>query len=193
MKRLAPLLILILALSVTVAATAGAKKSSKTKIRGGETTLALSGTAAGALQTLGIELGVVGPATAGRTGVSFPIRNTNLRRKLVGSIGHRGGLALERGAVRVELTDFIIELDRTPTLSALVGGTRIDIAELDLSEAGIFKKARRFLVITRVGVNLSETAAQALNGAFQTTAFASGLDLGIATVEAKLKRKKSKR
>lgn len=192
MKRLAPVLLLILALSASMVASAGAKKSKKTKIRGGETTLVLSSTATGALQQLGINLEIVDPGKAGRTGVSFPIRNSNLSRKMTGNIGHRGGIALVRGDRRVPLTDFIIEIDKTPSLSALAGDRRIDIANLDLSEAGIFKKKNRFLVITRVGLDLTETAAQALNATFETTAFAAGIDLGTATVEAKLKKKKKK-
>lgn len=189
MRRTILILTAVLALAVA-AVSAPAHKGGhhhKFNVTGGETTLTLSPDAVGALGTLGISLEVIEPGAAGLTGVSFPITKSTLRTNLrSGSVIHKGGLALVRDATRVELTQFIINVDSTPALSAIVaGGDRVEIADLDLSEAGIYQTPEA-LVFTRVAVALSEAAASALNAAFATDAFAAGLPLGVATVEAEL-------
>src|SRR3712207_6863059 len=62
----------------------------------------------------------------------FPY-TTLFRSTLAGEIAHRGGISLIRGGTRVELTDFVIGIDDSPALSALVGGSRVEILRLDVS------------------------------------------------------------
>lgn len=151
---------------------------------GGSTALALDSGAAGALGSLGISAEPIGPATAGDGGLSFPITsgNSNLET-LAGTIRHSGGIALVRGATRVELTRFSIQVDDAPDLTALVGGQRVSILALDVS--GLTRAADgRTVTLGGVKANLTAAAAGALNQAFGTDAFKEGLVLGTATVTA---------
>jgi hypothetical protein len=152
---------------------------------GGATTLALDQGAASALQSLGITAGVVGNARAGASGLAFPITGGKVDAStLAGSIPHSGGISLTRDATRVELTDFVIGIDDTPSLSALVGGQRVEILTLDVS--GIRRSARgRTITVSGVVGRLTAAAAGALNQAFSTTAFQEGLTIGTATVSAR--------
>ena len=100
-----------------------------------------------ALQSLGIAA-----APIGGDSLAFPITGGRVNaRTYAGSIAHSGGIALSRGATRVELTEFTIGIDDTPELTALVGGharadpdRRPDGAEGVASTAGRSRsKARR--------------------------------------------------
>lgn len=156
-------------------------------LRGGETTLQLSSTAAGALTSLGVTAGPVTPATAGSAGLAFPVSAGQVARQgFAGRIDHTGGINLTAGATSVDLTRFQINVDNAPDLTGLVGGSRASILNLDLSNSKI-GLSRRNLVITNVGSTLTGPAAAALNGAFSVTAFAGGLDMGTARVQAKIR------
>jgi hypothetical protein len=151
---------------------------------GGSTALALDPGAAGALGSLGISAEPIGPATAENGGLAFPITsgNSNLET-LAGTIRHSGGIALVRGATRVELTRFAIQVDDAPDLTALVGGQRVSILSLDVS--GLTRAADgRTVTLGGVKASLTAAAAGALNQAFATDAFKEGLVLGTATVTA---------
>ncbi len=153
-------------------------------LTGGATTLALDPGAAAALQGLGVEASVVAPATAGQGGLGFPITGGKVNAKtFAGTIAHSGGIRLATGATAVELTDFGIQVDDAPDLTALVGGTRVSILDLDLS--GLTTSVRgRAIVLGNVKATLTKGAADALNQVFGTTAFTEGLVLGVATVSA---------
>lgn len=149
----------------------------------GKTTLALDPAAASALQSLGVSVAPVAPASARAHGVAFPVSGFG------GSfhppalkINHRGGLALSAGPTTVSLTDYTIVLDRSPDLVATVnGGPRVSILKLDLSRARV-NLGRHGLAIGPVKASLTAAAADALNGAFGVSAFTKGLVLGSATV-----------
>ena len=150
----------------------------------GSTTLALDPGAAGALQSLGVSVTPVAPATAGPAGVSFPITGFGGSVwPLALKINHSGGLALSAGATTVALTDYTIVLSRTPNLVATVnGGPRVSILSLSLRGAHVGFGGGG-LKIGPVKASLTQTAADALNGAFGVTAFTKGLVLGNATVK----------
>lgn len=149
---------------------------------GGATSLALDPGAASALGSLGITPGVLAPATAGADGLAFPITGGKVdAESLAGTIEHSGGISLTRGSTVVELRDFTIGIDDTPTLSALVGGQRVEILTLDV--ANIQRSVRgNTVVVGGVVAKLTAAAAGALNQAFGTTAFTEGLTLGTATL-----------
>jgi hypothetical protein len=157
-------------------------------VTGGATSLALDPTAAAALTSLGVSASPIAPASAGADGaLSFPITGGTLQpAALTGSIAHSGGIALTKGSTRVALKKFVISLDGTPTLSAKVGGSRVDILSLDLSGLQVTEGDDGTLVLGGVVGRLTAAAADALNGAFGTDAFTEGLVLGTATVTAKL-------
>ena len=175
-----------------VAAGKDKKKATTVKVSRGATTLALSEGAAKALTDLQIVAGPIGSARAGDAGIAFPVTNGRLNAKTyAGIVRHTGGLRLQRGDTVVDLYNFAIEIDGTPELTAVVGGSRIAIADLDLSGAKI-AATKRTLSVGNVVVALNETAAGALNGAFGTTAFTTGLVLGTASLETRIVGTKKK-
>jgi hypothetical protein len=147
----------------------------------GATTLVLDPGAASALTSLGVTAGVVAPATAGPEGLAFPITNSPLSALLGRQIRHSGGISLTAGATTVTLTDFFINLDRRPDLTARInGGDRASI--LDLSLQGATLRLHPGLTLGPVTATLTQGAADALNAAFGVTAFSKGLTLGQATI-----------
>ena len=167
--------------TATVKATPG-----QIAFTGGATSLALDPGAAQALAALGVSAAPAAPATASPDGsLAFPITGGKVDAKsLAGSITHSGGLTLTKGATAVTVTDFTIETAPTPKLTALLGTTRFDLATLDLSAAKVATSGRA-VTVGPVTAKLTKPAADALNQAFGTTAFAEGLTIGTATVAAK--------
>jgi hypothetical protein len=164
--------------------------------KAGNTSLTLDKGTAKALTRLGIAVKPLNPAAAkGRT-VRFPITGGSLDPKSVSPalITHSGGLRLSHGKTKVDLRNFIIRVNNNATLSAAIGGgkARATIIKLDLSKAKISRPrsggpAQIGTKVSKVGVKLNKTGAQALNQAFHTTAFKAGLKLGTAVVDARPK------
>ena len=189
MLRRLGLAALVALLALAPAAGAAKKKTVKLAPKGA-TTLALSQGAASALQSLGIAAAPLKPARAGDDGLAFPITAGKLDAKTyAGQIKHSGGISLTRGATRVDLRNFIINVDAAPDLTARVGDSRVSILDLDLSDAKISKSGRK-LTIAGVKATLTKTAADALNAAFETDAFAEGLELGTATVSGRAAKRR---
>ena len=157
--------------------------------KGGATTLALDPGAASALQQLGITPGVVGDATAGASGLAFPITGGKVNAEtLAGQIAYSGGISLTKGSTRVEVTDFVIDTTATPKLTALLGGQRVDLLTLDVS--GVQRSVEGdTIVVGNVVGKLTAGAAAALNQAFSTNAFTEGLTLGTATVRGEVRQR----
>ena len=166
--------------TATVRATPG-----QIAFTGGATSLALDPGAAQALASLGITAAPAAPATANPDGsLAFPITGGKVDAKsLAGSITHSGGLTLAKGATAVTVSDFTIETAPAPKLTALLGGTRFDLATLDLSAAKVATSGRA-VTVGPVTAKLTKAAADGLNQAFGTTAFTEGLTIGAATVTA---------
>ncbi len=163
--------------SVTVRAT-----PAQVELAGGATTLALDSGAAAALASLGVQAAPVDPASAAGGGLSFPITGGKLDAKsFAGSVRHSGGIRLSKGPTAVELTSFTINVDSDPDLTALVGGRRVSILNLDLAQLGAQVRGRR-IMLAGVRATLTAAAAQALNAAFSTSAFSEGLLVGTASV-----------
>jgi hypothetical protein len=127
----------------------------------------------------------VAQATAGTGGLSFPITGGRVNAKsYAGRIAHSGGIRLTRGSTVVELTRFTIGVDGTPDLTAVVGGSRVSILTLDLSDLSA-EVSGRSITLSGARALLTKVAADALNKAFSTSAFKEGLVLGTATVSAR--------
>ncbi len=149
---------------------------------GGATGLALDPGAAAALTSLGVTPGAIAPAFADHGELRFPITGGAVNaRTLAGTIAHSGGLSLTAGATSVALRDFVIGIDDTPALSALLGDDRVEILTLDASGARTSVQGAN-VTVSGVVARLTAGAATALNGAFGVTAFTEGLTLGTATV-----------
>jgi hypothetical protein len=155
------------------------------ELAGGATTLELDPGAAQALTSLGIAAAPIAPGRATDDGLAFPITGGKVDAKtFAGAIRHSGGIRLTKGSTSVDLAEFAIEVDQDPDLTALLGGERASILSLDLSKLEAAVKGRR-ITLSGVGAALTAGAAQALNGAFSTSAFTEGLVLGQATVAAR--------
>jgi hypothetical protein len=165
-------------------------KATDTLLYRGATTVALDPGAAAALDSLGVSVSPVRPASAGKEGISFPITFGLVSTDtLGGQIRHLGGLKLSKGDASVSLTRFFIDIDDEPSLSGLVGvgqkgGNRAELFTLDLSGLKV-EPGKRSIKLSGVGLKLTAGAAQALNGAFGTTALTEGLTIGTATVQAR--------
>ena len=117
----------------------------------------------------------------------FPITSGSVDPKLTDGalINHSGGLRLTKGATTVALRNLRIRVTGSQaTISARVGTTRATIINLDLAKAKATRPALN-LRLRNVGVKLNATGASALNKAFKTSAFKSGLKLGTAVVNAR--------
>lgn len=156
-------------------------------LEGGSTSLTLDPGTAQALTGLGVAVAPAAGATANADGsIAFPISGGRLStRTFAGQVAHSGGLTFTAGAKAVTLKDFRIDIDSTPSLSADVGGQRVEIVALDLADLQATLTGRR-VVLAGAKASLTEAAATALNGAFGTTALKAGLPLGVATVSGDL-------
>ena len=154
------------------------------------TTLVIDPGTAQALTDLGVTVTPLKPASPRSGGIAFPITAQRLDRETyAGRIAHSGGLQLAAGDKRVRVRNFVIRIDETPDLTArVVGGPRISLLDLDLSDADIDRNGRR-LHVSNVKATLSDEGAAALNGVFGTS-FEEGLPIGTAGVATKLKGKK---
>lgn len=158
----------------------------------GATTVSLDPGTAGALESLGVAVSPVRPATAGKRGISFPITFGVVDgTTLAGQIRHSGGLKAVQGDTSVYLTRYFIDLDDTPSLTGLVGtapntGTRVELFDLDLSALEVIP-SKRHITLKGVALTLTDDAAAALNGAFGAGAepFTEGLPIGTAKVTAR--------
>ena len=109
-----------------------------------------------------------------------------------GEVPHSGGLSLTKGATQVLISDFVIETTSSPRLTGIVtaNGTivgRIPLFNLALPQLVLplqLPPGPETLLIEGNRVTLTAEAATALNGAFGTTAFTPGFNIGIASVYA---------
>jgi hypothetical protein len=163
-------------------------RSQQVAFAGGRTDLALDPAAGAALTSLGVAPGLVGDARANADGsFAFPITGGKVNaRTLAGDVRHSGGISLTKGATRVELTNFDIDTAER-TLSANVTGVSGKVAILSLDLSAIERTdADGTVTVANVPARLTKPAADALNAAFGVTAFAEGLQLGVATIRGEL-------
>lgn len=149
---------------------------------GGATSLSLDRSTARALTSMGVRVTPLAGTTTTRSGaLTFPVTGGRIDTDTAaGTIDHRGGLRLAAGRVAVNLTGFRINT-RTGTLSAFVNGsrTRADVFRIDTRNVRVLRPGVN-LRIAGVRVALTQAGASALNGAFSTHAFRSGLRIGFA-------------
>lgn len=179
-------------------AQASANSNTVALKKAGNTSLTLDKGTAKALAKLAITVKPLNPAQAHGGTVRFPITGGSLDPKSVSpaQVNHSGGLQLAHGKTKVKLRNFIIRIsvDGAASLSAAVSGSaRATIINLDLSKAKISRPRSGGPVqigtkVSNIGVKLNQTGAKALNNAFHTMAFKSGLRLGTAVLDARPKQ-----
>lgn len=175
------------------------------ELRAGQTTVELSSEFLGAVTSLGVSVSPVSGGQVrsrnGRTTAVFPVTNGNVDTGLLRmEVIHSGGLTLKAGDTTVTLSQFNIEnaVDGTLRLRGIVTANDVMVGEvalfdLTLTESpsvrpGNFQRSDinlgGSLRLAGVRVALSGDAAAALNSVFKVTAFARGLNIGVATVDA---------
>lgn len=155
-----------------------------------------AGTAA-ALQSLGVALAPSGTAKfdAATSTITFPITagyaeiHSDKGFKpgyIVGSIDHAGsGFSLTAGRTKVELSDFVVDPGNS-LLYGTVGDTpMVPLLFLDGTAVKVGSDSAGNVVLEGTVAKLTETAASALNKAFNVTAIQPGTPLGVVKLVAK--------
>lgn len=172
-------------------------------LTGQSTSVALDSGFTGALQSLGVTPGTTGSATLADGSVKFPITGGNVTvyapgtadPYVQGSIEHNGsGLSLTKGDTTVRLTNFVVDPGNPATLKGKVTANGQTVAEsavlFDLDGSTLrpiqTDAGAGTATLTGTTVRLSQTAASALNMAFDTQAVQGGLTVGIATIVVNL-------
>ncbi len=175
------------------------------ELRSGQTTVELSSEFLTAARTLGVNLATVSGGQLrsrnGKTSIVFPVTQGNvdlgtLRLEVL----HSGGLTISAGATRVTLSQFNIEnlVNGVLRLKGIVTAGDSIVGEVPLFDLTLTENPSArpsnlvrsdialggVLRLTNVRVSLTAEAATALNGAFSVSAFARGLNIGTATIDA---------
>lgn len=189
-------LVVLAALALTAVGTASAQSSTLTLV-GDRTKLVTDPATTKVLVANGIAPRAVGPTgldvprgSKGSVRFSFPITTGSVdAATLAGTIDHSGGINFvnTRNGSSLLLTNFRIEINADPGLTAQVGGTslRVRILDLNLSRAKVLAEGRRIRV-KNVTATLTADAAAALNATLGVGFFAEGIKLGTAQVFARV-------
>lgn len=182
--RLARPAMIAIGLTIAIAIPPAAASAASAPLAGGSTTLALNKSVAKALGGAGVAVKPLKPAKAGKAGIAFPVTGGGFDVGAVrGTVRHSGGLRLTGGGSRLDLRKFTIKVGKKASLSAVVGGSRVRILNLDLSGAKLGRQDLAYR-IARVQGKLTGVAAKAINATFGAKVAAGGLVLGRATVVA---------
>ncbi len=150
-----------------------------------------------ALKSLGVALAPIGSATfeASSSTITFPITSgyaeihSDLGAKpgyIQGSIAHDGsGFSLSAGSTKVELSNFVVDPGGS-MLYGTVGGTpKVPLLFLDGTNVKVGSDGSGNVVLEGTVAKLTDTAAGALNKAFNVTALKAGIPLGSVRLVAK--------
>lgn len=149
-----------------------------------------------ALKSLGVALAPSGSASfeASTSTITFPITSgyaeihSDLNVKpgyIQGSIAHEGsGFSLSAGSTKVELGDFVVDPGNS-VLYGTVGGTpKVPLLTLDGTNVKVSMEGSN-VVLQGTVAKLTDTAAGALNKAFNVSALKAGIPLGTVRLVAK--------
>jgi hypothetical protein len=165
-------------------------------LSGQGTSVTLDGGTAAALTSLGVSIAPTGTATfdAATSTITFPITagyaeiHSDLSFKpgwILGSIDHTGsGFSLTAGSTKVELSDFVVDPGNS-VLYGTVGGTpMVPLLDLDGTNVKVGSEGGN-VVLDGTVAKLTDTAAGALNQAFNVDAIKPGTPLGVVHLVAK--------
>ena len=160
------------------------------------TSVKLDGGTAAALTSLGVAIAPTGSATfdGATSTITFPITSgyaeihSDLNFKpgyILGSIDHAGsGFSLTAGSTKVELSDFVVDPGNS-VLYGTVGGTpMVPLLDLDGTNVKVGSEGGN-VVLDGTVAKLTDTAAGALNKAFNVDAIKAGTPLGVVHLVAK--------
>lgn len=152
---------------------------------------------ADALKSLGVSLAPSGNATfdAATSTITFPITSGYAEIHsdhsfqpgyILGSIEHQdSGFTLTAGSTKVELSDFVVDPGNS-LLYGTVGGTpKVPLLSLDGTNVKVGSDSAGNVVLDGTVAKLTDTAATALDKAFNVTALKAGIPLGTVHLVAK--------
>jgi hypothetical protein len=151
---------------------------------------------ADALKSLGVTLAPTGGATfdAGTSTITFPITSgyaeihsdrTVEPGYIQGSIAHQeSGFSLSAGSTKVELSDFVVDPGNSMLYGTVGGAPKVPLLFLDGTNVKVGTESGN-VVLEGTVAKLTDTAATALNKAFNVNAIKAGLPLGVVRLVAK--------
>jgi hypothetical protein len=160
------------------------------------TSVAIDAGTAAALKSLGVALAPSGKATfdAGTSTITFPITSgyaeihsdtAHKPGNILGSIDHEGsGFTLTAGKTKVELSDFVVDPGNSMLYGTVGGQPGVPLLFLDGTNVKVSMEGGN-VVLQGTVAKLTDTAAGALNKAFNVTALKAGLPLGVVRLVAK--------
>jgi hypothetical protein len=161
------------------------------------TSVAIDAGTAGALKSLGVALAPSGNATfdAATSTITFPITSGYAEIHsdpsfkpgyIVGSIEHQGsGFTLAAGSTKVELSDFVVDPGNSVLYGTVGGSPKVPLLSLDGTAVKVGSDSQGNVTLDGTVAKLTDTAAGALNKAFNVTALKAGLPLGTVHLVAK--------
>lgn len=165
-------------------------------LSGTGTSVKIDAGTADALKSLGVALAPVGSATfeASTSTITFPITSgyaeihSDLNVKpgyIQGSIAHEGsGFSLSAGSTKVELSDFIVDPGNSVLYGTVGGSPKVPLLSLDGTNVKVSMEGSD-VVLQGTVAKLTDTAAGALNKAFNVSALKAGIPLGTVRLVAK--------
>ncbi len=184
--------------STTASATASSQMVTVLPaLSGVSTSVKVDAGTAGALTSLGVQLGVSGSATfdTSTSTATFPITsgyaeiyNDHGHQPgwIQGSIQHDGsGLTLTAGTTVVGLSNFVVDPGNSVLYGTVGGKPGVPLLTLDGTAVMVSKDSSGDVVLDGTVAKLTDTAASALNAAFKTDAVKAGLPLGVVHLVAK--------
>jgi hypothetical protein len=177
-------------------ATNNNKVTAIPSLSGAGTSVRIDAGTAEALKSLGVALAPIGSATfdASTSTITFPITSgyaeihsdTSVKPGYIqGSIAHEdSGFSLTAGSTKVELSNFVVDPGNS-MLYGTVGGTpKVPLLFLDGTNVKVGMEGSD-VVLQGTVAKLTDTAAGALNKAFNVNAIKGGLPLGVVRLVAK--------
>ena len=160
------------------------------------TSVTIDAGTAGALKSLGVGLAPSGTATfeASTSTITFPITSgyaeVHSNRAvepgyIMGSVNHQGsGFTLSAGDTEVGLSDFVVDPGNSMLYGTVGGQPGVPLLALDGTNVKVGMESGN-VVLQGTVAKLTDTAAGALNKAFNTSAIKSGTPLGVVRLVAK--------
>jgi hypothetical protein len=178
-------------------AEAGADKvTAIASLSGTGTSVKIDAGTAEALKSLGVALAPIGSAKfeASTSTITFPITSgyaeihSDLNAKpgyIQGSIAHEGsGFSLSAGSTKVELSDFVVDPGNSVLYGTVGGSPKVPLLSLDGTDVKVSMEGSD-VVLQGTVAKLTDTAAGALNKAFNVSALKAGIPLGTVRLVAK--------
>lgn len=160
--------------------------SAPVAVAGRSTVVVVNPATAQALKQNAITVTPIAPASA-KTGLVFPVSGGQIVvASLAGTVDHTGGLSFSHSGKSVQLTSFIINTT-TKQLTALAGGQRVPILNLDLAALKRASGPNSTVIAKNIKLTLTSQAATALNKGLGVSIFKAGLPLGVATLTVAVK------